>query len=800
MKQLLLNKNLNKKFMKNKVSILCTCYERDYLEVKLLVKYLNHIDYDNFEFLLMIDDEYKKHYDEIYEFFNDYNIKKQIFYSGKNLGNYTHYNTLWNYCDGEFIFITEPNSILNPNLIKRCVNIFNTESNIDSINYKYCSVNVDNFNSQHNSKTLFDKNQGGWGDAMFAMRQNIVNDIGYFENARYGADSDFMKRLKKYKKIYSLNMLGQICIGHFCSKKFPLERELYWKSDILPIENYCYLDKNNKLKFNFNYVENLAPVCPYNKELICNKKKILIIGHNWDFIDNIIDNLDSSKYNIDKHYCLKSFSDIKSKDNTCYISLINKLLKTKIDKHKIIYNKSFFFRFYEDLCNKYDIVFCEWFEVLVPILSVIKNKKFKLIVRLHSYEYFYEPIDDSTLDKKWQSKALYLSLTNFNNIDKLIVVNDWFKEKILKDFEFNNIVTIPNYYETYNNQNLDLNNRKKNIGLVGINPIVIKGLYDLLLIFKKLVGRDNEYKLYIKGDLNRKKELPTFMDSKIGEEYYKNSIQLYDELINMYPKNIILCKHTNDGGEDMETFYNCIGYLLTASIQESFHCVIMEAGSAGCIPILYENKEFLNLDVARTPPKYRFISFNKQENIINYIIKNERFEELSMNASEYYNSINTSIMDFENLFGSYNRYNPDITFIIPQYNGNSLIKYENMLLENIENNLNKKIEIVIVSDEINRSKLSDFKNCWDRGFSFKDKSTKLDYNLQITLINLKKDINVNFKILLGIKNSFEKTKLINIIFNDEIVRIPHCNLEKYHKFIHSRINDNSYLNCLDIRV
>ena len=144
MKQLFYN-NLNKKFIKNKVCILCTCYERDYLEVKLLVNYLNHIDYDNFEFLLMIDDEYKKHYDEIYEFFSECNIKKQIFYSGENLGNYTHYNTLWNYCDGEFIFITEPNSILNPNLIKQCVNIFNTKTNIDSIQYKYCSVNVDNF-------------------------------------------------------------------------------------------------------------------------------------------------------------------------------------------------------------------------------------------------------------------------------------------------------------------------------------------------------------------------------------------------------------------------------------------------------------------------------------------------------------------------------------------------------------------------------------------------------------------------------------------------------------------------------
>ena len=793
MKQLFHN-NLNKKFIKNKVCILCTCYERDYLEVNLLVNYLNHIDYDNFEFLLMIDDEYKKHYDEIYEFFSESNIKKQIFYSGENLGNYTHYNTLWNYCDGEFIFITEPNSILNPNLIKECINIFNRKINIDCIQYKYCSINVDNFNNYNSIKTIFDKNQGGWGDAMFAMRKNIVDDIGYFENARYGADSDFMKRLIKYKNIHSLNMLGQICIGHCCSKKFLFERENYWNSEILPVEKYCYLE-NNKLKLNFNYVENLAPVCSYSKEMINNKKKILIIGHNWDFIDNIINELDKSKYHIEKHFFLESFSSIKNTDNNLYISLLNNCAKKSVFLKNE--QKSEILTYYENLCNKYDIVFCEWFEILVPIISLIKNKKFRLIVRLHSYEYFYEQIDNNTFRQEFQNKSLYMSLTKFSNIDKLIVVNDWFKEKISKNFKINNIVTIPNYYKIYDNRNLHINKRKKNIGIVGINPLIIKGLYDLLLIFKNLVKQDNEYKLYIKGDLIRKKEIPNYINIQIGEEYYQNSIELYNEMIKKYPNNIVLCKHTNDDGEDMETFYNNIGYLLTASIQESFHCVVMEAGSAGCIPILYENKKFHNLDVARTPQIFRFISFDEIDNIINYIINNKRFEQLSMSALEYYNSMNTAIKDFENLFDNYNNDNINVTFLIPKYNENNLVKYENYILDNIGSNLNKNIEIIIVSNKITKLKLIELKKCWDNGYSYRDSSVKLNYNLKITLINLKKDININFKILIGIKNSYKNSRIINILFDSEIVRIPHCNLEKYNKFIQSRINDNSYLNLIN---
>jgi len=660
MKQLLFCNNLNKKIIKNKVSILCTCYEKDYEEIKLLVHSINNINYSNFEFLLMIDDEFKKKYNEINNYFKNLknlkNLKKNIFYSGENLGNYTHYNTLINYSDAKFIFITEPNTIWNKNLIQECVKIFNSKLNIDVINYKYNRYNCDNANNLEYYNTVFNNSNGwAWGDAMLVFRRTVFKEIGYFENAIVAADSDLWKRIKKLipSKIYYLNINGFISIGAGESKKYIKEREDYWNSKILPRKKYYYLE-NNKLKLNFSFVENLAPVCPYYTETISEKKNILIIGHNWDFIDNIIDKLDNFKYNIDKHFFLKSLSFIKENDITCYKKLVNKCLRNKINDSKINYQDSKLFSLYENLCNKYDIVFCEWFELLVPVLSHIKNKKFKLIVRLHSYEYFYSPVKDSNFIDEIQNKALYLSLTNFNNIDKLIVVNDWFKQKISKNFQYNNILTIPNYYKTYDNHNLNINKRKKNIGLVGINPLIIKGLYDLLLIFKKLVEQDNEYKLYIKGSLDKRKEIPSYINKTVGEEYYINSIKLYDNLIKNYPDNIILCKHTNNGGGSMEDFYNKIGYLLTASIQESFHCVIMEAGSAGCIPILYENKDFKNIDIARTPTQYRFISFNEKIDIVNYIKNNERFQELSLSAFEYYNSMNTALGDFENLFDSYN--------------------------------------------------------------------------------------------------------------------------------------------------
>ena len=959
MKLLKFVKEFNNEIIKNKVSIISTCYEKDYKENELLIQSINNIDYINFDILLMIDDDFKEKYNEINYYFKKYiNIKKQIFYSGENLGNYTHYNTLINYSDAEFIFITEPNTIWNKNLITECVNIFNSKPNIDVIQYKYNRYNCDNANNLDYYNKIFNSSTGwSWGDAMLVFRKTVFQEVGYFENARVGADSDLWKRIQKLipSKIYYLDINGFISIGAGESKKYRKEREDYWNSEILRKENYCYLENNN-LKLNFSFVENLAPVSPYNKEIISNKKKILIVSHCWDFIDNIIEDLDKSKYEINKLFTILSIDYIKLIDlfklahsHKNYINATKNEIKNIIDEFdlkyteepKIIFKEkstikklldpyvdfieddsiftlksefetnsidnllkimNIFFNFFKkdnvkltlfyfphvhvcnaiidfknkstndlkeilecihnilnliftylrhiilykfdllrvplisDLYNKiqndiknfneYDIILFEWFEVTTVIYShFIKENNYKCIVRLHSYEYYFIndldlnlwkeleiQIMNTELDKEILKDKLkliskiknrlnnyFLNSCNLNIIDKLIVVNDWFKEKISKKFEFNNIVTIPNYYKTYDSHKLDSNNRKKNIGIVGINPLVSKGLYDLLLIFKKLVKQDNEYKLYIKGDLIRKKEIPNYIDKQIGEKYYKNSIKLYDEMIKKYPNNIVLCKHTNDGGEDMETFYNNIGYLLTASIQESFHCVIMEAGSLGCIPILYENKKFHNLDVARTPQIFKFISFDEIDNIINYITNNKRFEQLSLSALEYYNSMNTVIKDFENLFDSYNENNDNInvTFFIPEYNENSLIKYEDQILENIGSNLNKNIEIIVVSNKINKSELIGLKKCWDNGHSYRDSSVQLNYKLKITLINLKRDININFKVLIGIKNSYKNSKMINILFNDEIVRIPHCNLEKYHKFVQSRINDNTYLTIVN---
>jgi glycosyltransferase involved in cell wall biosynthesis len=333
------------------------------------------------------------------------------------------------------------------------------------------------------------------------------------------------------------------------------------------------------------------------------KIKIIFISHNFHFLNNIINNLDRNKYEITTREILK-------------IKYTSELLKIIGDNQ---------------------IVWVEWLLTQACLLSQIQNKKFKLICRLHSFEYFYKD-------------NIYIKSTNFLNIDKLILVNDWFKYKLIQNFNIpeSKIITIPILFTEYSNKNID--NRQKNLGMVGVNSLTNKGIDKILDIFEKIYQIDPSYKLHIKGGEIKKYAKNPFLSDSESLALYNSIIQKIDTYKNKYPEHIIFHPHTNNGGEDMETFYNQIGFLLCASIYESFHCAIMEAGNSGCIPIIYD---YFQKDVPKTPEEYVLYKFKNEDDIANFITNISEYKKKSFETQQYYQLLNKNCMlKYNNLIKS----------------------------------------------------------------------------------------------------------------------------------------------------
>ena len=331
------------------------------------------------------------------------------------------------------------------------------------------------------------------------------------------------------------------------------------------------------------------------------KIKIIFISHNFHFLNNIINNLNKEKYEITTH-------KIKIPAKSC------SSIKHTSDLLEIIGDNN--------------IVWVEWLLAPACLLSQVPDKKFKLICRLHSYEYFYK-------------NNIYIHKTNFLNINKIIVVNNWFKHKLIQNFNVqkSKITTFPILFNEYENKNIV--NRQKNLGVVGINSLTNKGIDKILDIYDKIYKIDSSYKLHIKGSEIKKYTKNPFLSEAESLNLYKSTIQKINIFKNKYPEHIIFHPHSDNGGEDMETFYNKIGFLLCASIYESFHCAIMEAGSSGCIPIIYE---YFNEDVPKTPNKYNLFKFTNENDIIDFIFNIQNYEKLSIKTKNYYELLNKNYM------------------------------------------------------------------------------------------------------------------------------------------------------------
>ena len=423
------------------------------------------------------------------------------------------------------------------------------------------------------------------------------------------------------------------------------------------------------------------------------KIKIIFISHNFHFLNNIIDNLDRNKYEITTHKIILSK---------------NELLKSSL---KIKYTLELL-----KIIGDNQIVWVEWLLTVACLLSQVQYKKFKIICRLHSFEYFY-------------NNNIYILSTNFINIDKLIIVNDWFKYRLIQNFNIpeSKIITIPIIFTEYSNKNLDT--RQKNLGIVGINYLNNKGIDKILDIYDKIYQIDPSYKLHIKGSEIKKYSKNPFLSDLESLNLYNYTIQKINTYKKKYPEHIIFHLHTINGGDNMDTFYNQIGFLLCASIYESFHCSIMEAGSAGCIPIIYE---YFYKDVPKTPEEYTYLKFKNEDDIVSFIIEITDYQNKSLKTQEYYKLLNKNCMyKYDKLIENVSIQQLFLTNLLVKLQADSfyILFLQNKLIEIANQHQIINLTIFINKNDYKSNNIR-FIKCWRKGYLLGNSNIKIPESIK----------------------------------------------------------------------
>lgn len=211
-----------------------------------------------------------------------------------------------------------------------------------------------------------------------------------------------------------------------------------------------------------------------------------------------------------------------------------------------------------------DIIFCEWMLGNAKWYSENVRNYQTLIIRAHRFEVGRE----------------FGFQIDFNKVDKVITVSYYFLNLFMNKFNIpkNKMMLLNNYVEANIYDGVKNGDVSKNISICGILPSR-KGFYRGLELIKKLVSKNDEFKLYIIGD--NPKDINWIQNNIVEKEYYDNCYKFIEE--NNLTDNVIFT-----GRLDRSDMFKNIGFVLSLSddeeVPESFHLTpaegVMDGGVA----------------------------------------------------------------------------------------------------------------------------------------------------------------------------------------------------------------------------
>ena len=232
--------DIEKKYKtKNKtVSIIIPNYNNEYFIKEVITRILKST-YKNIE-IIIVDD---KSTDNSIKIIND-NFKNEIetkkislFINSENKGTYYCRNKGILLSNGNFIFFVDGDDYVEPKLIERMYNWLNNPNNNEYWAYQRPFTRIYMNEKYEPIKTVMTP----YYITMF--RRKLYNYIGFYQDNRFGADTEFNSRIFQYK--------------YLCFKDYTVRTSEYFANSVINKNLTSLIDENDRKKYIIKAKQNI---------------------------------------------------------------------------------------------------------------------------------------------------------------------------------------------------------------------------------------------------------------------------------------------------------------------------------------------------------------------------------------------------------------------------------------------------------------------------------------------------------------------------------------------------------------
>ncbi len=175
-------------FNNQKVSVIIPNYNNELFIEKCINSILSNT-WDNVEVIFVDDASTDNSLDVVKLKFSE-NPKVRIYQNHTNMGTYYSINRGIILATGHYILNVGSDDFIEPDMIDVCINSGNWKNWGHGVNFQRVYVKPNNINNiTHINRS---------NSYVFLFRRELFNRLGYFQNSRFGADSEYLKRAKFY--------------------------------------------------------------------------------------------------------------------------------------------------------------------------------------------------------------------------------------------------------------------------------------------------------------------------------------------------------------------------------------------------------------------------------------------------------------------------------------------------------------------------------------------------------------------------------------------------------------------------